>query len=233
MADPLAALRAALALSFGLDDRRLAIALASVGASPPPLRAAGSGSFEPGDDVQRIRALVELAQRGDAEAFGQLYDAYVTPIYRLAYHRLGSRHLAEDLTGDTFVRALRSIGSFTWQGKDFGAWLTTIARNLIADHYRSSRHRLEDVVAAIPEQPGVGPGTEDEVLAGLSNADLMRAVHALAPEQRDCILMRFLEGLSIAETAAALGRSEGAVKQLQLRAMRNLAKSVEQNRMTA
>jgi len=230
-------LRAAIALSLiHPDDRQLAIALASLGPSSTSVNRPGSdpkGPYRPSaagraDDEgsERIRALVDLARGGDTEAFGQLYDHYVTGVYRLAYYRLGSKQLAEDITAETFVRALRSISSFTWQGKDFGAWLTTIARNLITDHYKSSRQRLELVVDAVPERSDAGPGPEAEVLASLSSAHLMRAVQALPPEQRDCVLMRFMEGLSIAETAQVLDRSEGAIKQLQLRAVRNLAKSL-------
>ena len=229
-------LRAAILLSLiHPDDRQLAIALAALG--PPSTSfnqpGSGSGGSAPFDrdrsdeeGTERIRALVDLARAGDTEAFGQLYDHYVAGVYRLAYYRLGSKQLAEDITAETFVRALRSISSFTWQGKDFGAWLTTIARNLITDHYKSSRQRLELVVDAVPERSDAGPGPEAEVLAALSSADIMRAVQTLPPEQRDCVLMRFMEGLSIAETAQVLDRSEGAIKQLQLRAVRNLAKSL-------
>jgi len=226
-------LRAAVTLSFTYpNDRGLAIALAAIQPGSSPVRQPNYGSgggLEPPsaeDDVARVRALVDLARDGDSEAFGQLYDYYVTSVYRLAYHRLSSKQLAEDITTETFIRALRSISTFSWQGKDFGAWLSTITRNLIIDHYKSSRQRLELVVEAVPERTEAGPGPEAEVMANLSSADLMRAVRALPAEQRDCILMRFMQGMSIVETAQALERSEGAVKQLQLRAVRNLAKSV-------
>jgi RNA polymerase sigma-70 factor (ECF subfamily) len=169
-------------------------------------------------------ALVRLSQQGDAEAFGQLYDRYVDGVYRFCYHRVSSVSLAEDLTSETFFRALRGIGAFRWQGRDFGAWLTTIARNLVTDHYKSSRSRLETVSAELPETGDLRPGPEDEALTHLTNAALGQALRRLPAEQRDCVVMRFLQGLSIAETAEVLVRSEGAVKQLQLRAVRNLAK---------
>jgi RNA polymerase sigma-70 factor, ECF subfamily len=191
------------------------------GASAP-----GPGPVEQGPDPDRERmvALVRGAQEGDAEAFGQLYDQYVESIYRFCYHRVSSVTLAEDLTSETFFRALRGIGTFHWQGRDFGAWLTTIARNLVTDHYKSSRARLETVSAELPEADDVRPGPEDQALTRLTNEALGRALHALPDEQRDCLILRFLQGLTIAETAQVLGRSEGAVKQLQLRAVRNLAK---------
>nr|WP_254450722.1 sigma-70 family RNA polymerase sigma factor [Aeromicrobium stalagmiti] len=209
------------------DDRSLQVALAL---ADSPAYAPSNGSPVPHDDndpeASRLRALVDLAKEGDSEAFGQLYDHYVTGVFRFIYYRVGSQQLAEDLTSETFVRGLRAIQRFNWQGKDFGAWLTTIARNLVADHFKSSRSRLEIVSETIPEGKTHAASPEQEVLALISNEMLFEAVKALPNEQRDCILMRFIQGLSIAQTAAALGRSEGAIKQLQLRAVRSLAKSV-------
>ena len=224
------ALRVALTLAIDYpDDGSLAIALAS--AHSPATMSPGGGSHSTSDpeldpEADRLRALVELARDGDAEAFGQLYDHYVSGVFRFIYYRVGSRQLAEDLTSETFVRGLKAIQRFTWQGKDFGAWLTTIARNLIADHFKSSRSRLEIISDDIPEGRIPSRSTEDDVLSHISNELLFDAVNSLPPEQRDCILMRFIQGMSIAETAAALKRSEGAIKQLQLRAVRSLAKRV-------
>ena len=87
--------------------------------------------------------LVGRTQAGDAEAFGRLYDRYVDVVYRFLYARVGDRATAEDFTSETFVRALRRIDSLTFQGRDVGAWLVTIARNIVLDHVKSSRFRLE------------------------------------------------------------------------------------------
>ncbi|MFL6090572.1 MAG: sigma-70 family RNA polymerase sigma factor [Aeromicrobium sp.] len=203
------------------DDHRLSGAL-------------GSHFDRPNDDdeQQRLRALVELAQQGDADAFGQLYDHYVNSIFRFVRARVGSTQLAEDITGEAFLRALRSINTFTWQGKDFGAWLTTIARNLITDHYKSRRTQLEIVTDVPPERETGRPGPDEDALATISNEALLRAVNSLPADQRDCILMRFIQELSIAETAQVLGKSEGAVKQLQLRGVRRLAKAVSEEAVT-
>jgi len=219
-------LRVALSLALaGMDDRSLAMALADSPAYAPVTGSSGPDEdFDP--EATRLRALVDLAKEGDAEAYGQLYDHYVTGVFRFIYYRVSSQQLAEDLTSETFVRGLRAIQRFNWQGKDFGAWLTTIARNLVADHFKSSRTRLEIVSESIPEGRTAVASTEEEVLSLISNEMLFEAVNALPKEQRDCVLMRFIQGLSIAQTAAALGRSEGAVKQLQLRAVRGLAKTV-------
>jgi RNA polymerase sigma-70 factor (ECF subfamily) len=175
-------------------------------------------------EASRLIALVELARGGDAEAFGLLYDHYHTSVYRFLYYRVGSVALAEDLTSETFFRALRSMGSFRWQGKDFGAWLMTIARNLATDHFKAGRTRLEYATEDMGAHDSVTEGPEDSVLASLTNDALLGALKELPTEQQECLVMRFLQGLSIAETAKVLGRSDGAVKQLQLRGVRNLAK---------
>ena len=172
----------------------------------------------------RLIALVELARNGDSEAFGMLYDHYHTSVYRFVYYRVGSVALAEDLTSETFFRALRSMSSFKWQGKDFGAWLMTIARNLTADHYKAGRTRLEFATEDMGAHDSATEGPENAVLASLTNEALLEALGELPTEQQECLIMRFLQGLSIAETAKVLGRSDGAVKQLQLRGVRNLAK---------
>src|ERR687893_893761 len=100
--------------------------------------------------------LVSAAQRGDQEAFGRLYGRYVGPVSRFLTSRVSDRALAEDLTSETFLRALRRIDSVHDQGHDVGAWFTTIARNLIADHVKSSRHRLDTPTAEVPERASAG-----------------------------------------------------------------------------
>jgi RNA polymerase sigma-70 factor (ECF subfamily) len=175
-------------------------------------------------EASRLIGLVELARGGDSEAFGMLYDHYQTSVYRFLYYRVGSVALAEDLMSETFFRALRSMSSFRWQGKDFGAWLMTIARNLTADNYKSGRNRLEYTTEDMSAHDSATEGPENAVLASLTNEALLEALGELPTEQQECLVMRFLQGLSIAETAQVLGRSDGAVKQLQLRGVRNLAK---------
>jgi RNA polymerase sigma-70 factor, ECF subfamily len=203
----------------------IAFSTAVSGGRPPGGGFGGPGS---GDDAERdrIAGLVALAQQGDGEAFGQVYDAYVDSVYRYLYYRVGSQPLAEDLTSETFLRALRRIDSFSWQGRDICAWFITIARNLVTDHYKSSRFRLEVSTADMLDADRADNGIEQEVLDNLDNEALLAAVRRLKPEQQECVVLRFLQGLSVAETAAVMGRSDGAVKQLQLRAVRALAKLV-------
>ncbi|MFD5554959.1 ECF subfamily RNA polymerase sigma factor, BldN family [Streptomyces sp. NPDC127068] len=175
-------------------------------------------------DSARMMELVERAQSGEAEAFGRLYDQYSDTVYRYIYYRVGSKATAEDLTSETFLRALRRIGTFTWQGRDFGAWLVTIARNLVADHFKSSRFRLEVTTGEMLDANEVERSPEDSVLEALSNAALLEAVRRLNPQQQECVTLRFLQGLSVAETARVMGKNEGAIKTLQYRAVRTLAR---------
>ena len=232
----------------GLDDLRAAV-LGVLGLRPQPAgvpswmllseaQVSGGppsgGDFDDSDraassedsEAERTRliALVELARGGDSEAFGQLYDHYQGSVYRFVYYRTRSQTLAEDLTSETFLRALRNMSGFRWQGKDFGAWLMTIARNLCTDHFKAGRTRLEQTTEDMGVHDDATEGPENAVMAGLTNELLLDGLRQLSDEQRDCLIMRFLQGLSIAETAEVLGRSDGAVKQLQLRGVRNLAK---------
>ena len=183
---------------------------------------------DPTDAAAEVWALVERAQAGEAAAFGLIYDRYVDTVFRFVYFRVGNRQLAEDLTSDTFLRALKRIGSFTWQGRDLGAWLVTIARNLVADHFKSGRYRLEvttgDVLDADREDRGPEGSPESAVVDHITNVALLTAVKQLNPEQQECIVLRFLQGFSVAETAQTMGKNEGAIKALQYRAVRALAR---------
>ncbi|WP_371678034.1 ECF subfamily RNA polymerase sigma factor, BldN family [Streptomyces sp. NBC_01276] len=197
------------------------------GASPAGTAAAGAPAARrptADSDQARMMDLVERAQAGEAEAFGRLYDQYSDTVYRYIYYRVGGKATAEDLTSETFLRALRRISTFTWQGRDFGAWLVTIARNLVADHFKSSRFRLEVTTGEMLDANEVERSPEDSVLESLSNAALLEAVRKLNPQQQECVTLRFLQGLSVAETARVMGKNEGAIKTLQYRAVRTLAR---------
>jgi RNA polymerase sigma-70 factor (ECF subfamily) len=211
-------------------------ALAESGAAPSTVgarRATRSGTAagtrvrpdRPTDsDSRRMMDLVERAQAGETDAFGRLYDQYSDTVYRYIYYRVGGRATAEDLTSETFLRALRRIGTFTWQGRDFGAWLVTIARNLVADHFKSSRFRLEVTTGEMLDPSETERSPEDSVLESLSNSALLETVRKLNPQQQECVTLRFLQGLSVAETARVMGKNEGAIKTLQYRAVRTLAR---------
>lgn len=181
-----------------------------------------------GDQATDISVLVARAQDGDAEAFGQIYDRCLDTVFRFVYVRVGNRQLAEDITADTFLRALRRIDGFTWQGRDFRAWLVTIARNLVADHFKSGRHRLEvttrDPLGADHVERSAQGQPEESVLSHINNLALLSAVKQLSPEQQECVVLRFLHDFSVTETARAMGKTAGAIKALQYRAVRALAR---------
>jgi RNA polymerase sigma-70 factor (ECF subfamily) len=216
----------------------LAAAVLSVGLQPPgarrgiriltprsrptvPEHRAPEPEDTPRDD--EVWGLVEAAQQGDVDAFGQLYDRYVDVVHRYAFARLGDRTLAEDVTSETFLRALRRIGTLSYRGRDVGAWFVTIARNLVLDHVKSGRNRYE-VVSGDPLEPELGTeGPEPAVLRRLSAEELLRCVRQLPPDQQECVVLRFLQSMSVAETATAMDRNAGAVKALQHRALRRLA----------
>lgn len=196
-----------------------------VAASPPAGGDAGGADAAADPDVV---AQVRLAQEGSAHAFALLYDRYVDQIYAYVYHRVGHRHTAEDLVADVFLRALRRITSFTWQGVDFGAWLMTIARNRVHDHFKSARFRLEATVEEVFDTPDTR-STDDPEQAAMTS-DLARQVHEalreLKGEQAEVLYLRFIRHLNVAETGAVMGKSEGAIKALQYRALKSLAKHV-------
>jgi RNA polymerase sigma-70 factor, ECF subfamily len=203
------------------DDRRGRGAEEAVSAQPADSAGpVGNGSSGSGD--HGTWALVNAAQAGDMAAYGELFELYFDMVFRFVLFRTGDRALAEDLTSETFVRALRRISSVSYQGRDIGAWFVTIARNLIFDHVKSSRYRLEQTTSEIVELSPATGGPEQQVLDGAITEELLRCVAKLNPDQQECITLRFLQGLSVAETAQIMDRNEGAVKALQHRAVRRL-----------
>lgn len=201
------------------------------GAAGGATEAAGPDQHDPSTDQvdgDEVADLVARAQDGDPSAFGEIYDRYSETVYRYIYFRVNNAQLAEDLASETFLRALRRISSFSWQGRAFGAWLVTIARNLVVDHFKSGRYRLEIVKPDVlgTDSPETDPTTSPETAAleKLTNATLLTAVKKLNPDQQECIVLRFLQGFTVAETARTMGKNEGAVKALQYRAVRTLAR---------
>ncbi|MCI0403962.1 MAG: sigma-70 family RNA polymerase sigma factor [Acidobacteria bacterium] len=160
------------------------------------------------------QALIEAAQR-DPRRFGELYERNFERVYAFVARRVRNRAVAEDLTSTVFHRALESLPRFEWRGVPFAAWLLRIARNAVADHWQR----------AAREQGNPGrEEAEDEM--GLEEieqrATLFRLVRDLPADQRRVVVERFVEQRSLREIAQALGRSEGAVKQLQFRALAKL-----------
>lgn len=162
------------------------------------------------DDCERL--LIEAAQ-SEPTRFAELYERNFDRIYAFFVRRVGSREAAEDLTAEVFHQALASLRSFKWQGAPFIAWLYGIAANLLAAHWQKIGRTLEP----LPKE-----WDPEDVARIERRAELSELVESLLPDQRTVIVRRFIEQRSIREIAQELGRSEGAVKQLQLRALENL-----------
>ena len=182
----------------------------------PAKGSGGEASALPGDD----RLLVEAAKK-DPSRFAELYELNFTRVYAFIARRVGDRDVAQDLTSDVFHKALASIQSFEWRGVPFAGWLLRIAANMIVD--RSKRSGRE--VSGQDDLPD--PVSQPKLEEIDQHARLFRLVEQLPPDQRRVIGMRFAEEKSIREIAHELGRSEGAVKQLQFRALQNLRDQME------
>jgi RNA polymerase sigma-70 factor (ECF subfamily) len=176
-------------------------------------------------DAAVLAPAVQRARHGDAEAFGQLYDHYQASVYRVIYAQTRSTSLTEDLTADTFFRALRGIEGFKLDAELFPAWLFRIARNRVIDHFKSSRTRFEQS-HDMSRYEDLADDTDTELIALLDRERVRAALAELPASQRRVIKLRFLGELSIREVAHVLDTSEGAVKQLQLRGLRTLARTM-------
>jgi RNA polymerase sigma-70 factor (ECF subfamily) len=163
------------------------------------------------------RLLIEAA-KADPARFVELYERYVDRVYAFVSRRTHDRAAAEDITSEVFERALAHLGEFEWRGVPFAAWLFRVASNAIADRWRQDAHIADGPPADVPDTHELDD-IERRVI-------LFQLVERLPDLQRHVIRMRFVEEKSIREIAAALDRSEGAVKQLQLRALANLRKEM-------
>ena len=158
------------------------------------------------------RLMIEAAQ-SDPTRFGELYQENFARVYAFIARRVRNRQEAEDLTSEVFRRALANLGRFEWRGTPFAAWLYRMAANAIADHYHEKARERNVPVDEI---------SSNEITHAEERATLSRHVDRLPQEQRRVIVMRFLEERSIRDIAGELGKSEGAIKQLQWRAMQKL-----------
>src|SRR5712671_6590347 len=166
------------------------------------------------------RWLVEAAEK-DPSKFGDLYEIHFAPVYAFIARRLRDRDKAEDLTSEVFHKALANLKSYEWRGTPFGAWLFRIAVNAVFDLAKRSAREPRNVED--PPEPS-GEPEQEAIEAG---ARLFRLVDKLPSEQRRIVFERFVEQRSIREIAQQLGKSEGAVKQLQFRALEKLRSQME------
>ncbi len=173
------------------------------------------------EDSDEIKALVEQAKRLDSDAFATIYDMYYENIYKYAYFKTGSAHDAEDLASQVFAGALKTIGNFTFGGSTFASWLFRIAHNVVVDYWRK---RGQAETEPIEDHVGLAHGgdTARTVIANLQYEKLQAALAILPEDQSRVIVLRFISGLSAKETAAVMGKTVGAIKAQQFRAIDKL-----------
>jgi len=170
-------------------------------------------------------ALVLAAKAGDASAFGELYERHRDAIYRFCLARTGTSHDAEDLTSDVFVKALNSIDRYQDRGLPFTAFLYRIARNAAIDRSRTLKQPLS--VDGLVVEPSSKQDVEAEASLAVEKSILLAALSKLKPEHRDVITLRFIEGYAALEVAQMLGKTEGAIRTLQHRALERLRKTFD------
>jgi RNA polymerase sigma-70 factor (ECF subfamily) len=180
---------------------------------------------EPLSDEAAIDALVLRAAAGDAAAFAGIYDAYAPRVRRFLRHQLGDADVAEELLQRTFVKMIEALPRYRPRGLPFGAWVFRIARNAVIDHHRTAH-------PGVPLETAIDRASEagDPVASAERHQDrdeIRVALEALPPDQREVLVWRFFAGLSPAETAVLMGRSNGAVRVLQHRALAALRSNLE------
>jgi RNA polymerase sigma-70 factor (ECF subfamily) len=189
------------------------------------MRAAAENGRRRRESTAHVRRLVVRAQRGDRAALEELYLLHFDRIYSYLQLSLGNRHDAEDLTNQTFIKMLESIDRFVWRHAPFSAWLFRIAHNLAMDHFRAGRRWQPEEEP--PEAPdALEPSAEDEALHTIGRESMLGMIEGLSDDQRQVLTLKFVFDFSNAEVATILGKTEGAIKSLQHRALATLQRSL-------
>lgn len=168
--------------------------------------------------------LVNRAQKGSPAAVGALYARFQPNIYRYLFFRTGSAETAEDLTGEVFLRMVENLPEYRPTQAPFLAWLYRIARNLAIDHHRRTSAHPETEIDE--ELEATAEPLDDTIQVNLTHAALQQALASLQEAQRDVIVLRFIEGMNIADTAAVLHRTQDSIKALQRRALQALRQTL-------
>jgi RNA polymerase sigma-70 factor, ECF subfamily len=177
-------------------------------------------------ETTRVRELVDRAQQGDRSALEELYLIHFDRIYGYLHVSVGNRHDAEDLTTQTFLKMLESIGKFRWQSAPFSAWLFRIAHNLAMDHFRASRRWQPE--EEVPEPPAdEATSAAEGALESIGRTSMLELIEDLSLDQQQVLTVKFVFNFSNAEAGTILGKTEGAVKSLQHRALGSLQKQLE------
>jgi RNA polymerase sigma-70 factor (ECF subfamily) len=177
-------------------------------------------------ETEHVRGLVERAQAGDRDALEELYLIHFERIYSYLHVSVGNRFDAEDLTTQTFLKMLESIGKFRWQSAPFSAWLFRIAHNLAMDHFRTRKRWQPE--EEVPE-PEADESTSAETAAfeSIGRRSMLELIEELSHEQQQVLTLKFVFNFGNAEAATILGKTEGAIKSLQHRALVSLQRHLE------
>ncbi len=170
---------------------------------------------------------LKLAAQGDQEAFGVLYERYVSRIYSYIYYRTGNQHDAEDLTARVFFRAMRHVENYKDRGLPLSAWLYRIAHNLVANWHRDNSRKKEIPLDEIILVRHSGELPEAVLIENEEKENLLGVIHRLPADRQQLIILKFVEHLSNAEIGQVMGRSEGAVKSLYHRTLLSLRDDYE------
>jgi RNA polymerase sigma-70 factor, ECF subfamily len=182
-------------------------------------------------EAQRVRELVDRAQQGDRSALEDLYLIHFDRIYGYLHVSVGNRHDAEDLTTQTFLKMIESIGKFRWRSAPFSAWLFRIAHNLAMDHFRAARRWQPE--EEVPEPPAdEATSAEEGALEAIGRRSMLELIEDLSLDQQQVLTLKFVFNFSNAEAATILGKTEGAVKSLQHRALVSLQKQLARREKT-
>lgn len=166
------------------------------------------------EDIE-IKRLVKRAIDGDVETFGELYSIYLDRIYRYVFYQVHNKVTAEDLTEEIFIKAWRGIGKYRWKGQPFSAWLYRIAHNHVIDYFRTSRQHqpLDREIPADGDQP------QQELETKQIQQSLLRAISSLPQQQKQVIILKFIEDLDNRAIERIMGKSQGAIRVMQMRAL--------------
>ena len=179
------------------------------------------------ESTDQVRKLVERAQQGDRAALEELYLIHFDRIYSYLHMSVGNRHDAEDLTTQTFLKMLESIGKFRWQSAPFSAWLFRIAHNLAMDHFRARRRWQPE--EEVPEPLGEEePSAELQAMHSIGRQSMLALIEDLSSEQQQVLTLKFVFNFQNADVATILGKTDGAIKSLQHRALVSLQKQIQE-----
>lgn len=170
-------------------------------------------------DLEEPR-LVSRAIKGDVEAFGDLYERNLRPIYRYVYYRVGSHHDAEDLTEQVFLKAWENLAGYRMTQAPFRAWLYRIAHNMIIDHHRVKKEVIP--LGRIESMAGPAPDPENAMIFREQGEHLARMIARLSEIHQHVLVLRFIEGMDVKEVSSILNKSEGAIRVIQHRALKEL-----------